>query len=82
MGLIYTLLQRLSMTAWKRCKAFLNVQQTLRRIRTDGAQGSSAKNGCKRIRLHLPGHALDREIRSRNQSDFHDPHRATLQVYL
>jgi len=42
MGLFDTCLRRLLMTAWVRCKAFLNIQRTRRRIRMDGPQGSNA----------------------------------------
>jgi len=58
------------------------VQRTRRCICTDRAQGSSARNGRRRIRPHLPGTALEREFRDRNQRSLLDPHCATLQVYL
>jgi len=61
-----------------RCQAFLNVQRKWRRIRTDGAQGSSARNARRRIRPHLPGTAEERERRR----SFPDSHRASLQVYM
>ena len=60
------LLRRLSMMAWVRCKAFLNIQRTRWRIRRDGAQGSDALDSRKHIHSHLPGSALDRELCSRN----------------
>jgi hypothetical protein len=82
MGLLFTLIRRLSMLAWVRCQAFFNVQRTRRRIRMDGVQGSSALNACRRIRPHLPGTAQERELRNRNRRSFLDPHRGTLQVYL
>ena len=55
MGLLVTLIRRRRMLAWVRCQAFFNVQRTRRRIRMDGAQGSSALNACHRTRPHLPG---------------------------
>jgi len=66
------------MQAWEQCKAFLNVQRTRHRIRMDGAQGSSARNGRRRIHPHLPGTAQERESRNRNRRSLLDPHCATL----
>ena len=82
MGLILTLLRRLSMTAWMRCRAFLNVQRTRLRIRKERAQGSDAGDTRQYIYPHLPGVSLARELRSFYRRDFQGPHRATLQVYL
>jgi len=48
----------------------------------DRAQGSNALDACKSSHPHLPGRALDRELRSRNRLTFLDPHRATLAVYF
>ena len=64
-----------------RCQTFFKVQRTRRRIRTDGAQGSSACNTRRRIRPHLLGTAEERERRDRNCRSFLDPHRVSLQVY-
>ena len=82
MGLFFTLLRRLSMTAWVLCKALLNIQRTRWRIRRDRAQGSNALDSRKHIHPHLSGSTLDRKVCSRNQRTFQDPYSVTLQVYL